>query len=177
MISNKYNFSEFCKSVKLQNQLEIIDLICEEIHSIKLANKKRTGSPRLRDGSKQRAYCENLQKLLFIVMNVSLPDDLEPGFLQDIGPIIARLYQKNRLFKGILKIVAKDIGMRNSATKLRVDLQDVARNSAEPPKDSRPLSSEELLEQGKRGLLASVGPSPKATADAKRMCKELGIKR
>lgn len=109
MISETFNFKDFCNAVKLYNQLEIIDLICNEIHGIKMAHKSKTGSSHLKKGSRENSYCEDLQKLLSTVMNASLPHDLRPYFLHDIGPVIARLSQKNNLFKKIRDKVVNEV--------------------------------------------------------------------
>ncbi len=110
MISEGYNFRAFCKAAKFNNQLEATDLVCDEIQRIKLESKKKTGLRGFKEGSQEKAYYEDLKKLVSILVNTSLPEDLRPGFLQDIFPMVLKLYKTNSLMgKIIKKIVSSNI--------------------------------------------------------------------
>jgi hypothetical protein len=48
----------------------------------------------LRKGSRGREYCENLQKLIFLVVNGSVPSGSTSEFLAAVKPLIQQLLQK-----------------------------------------------------------------------------------
>lgn len=110
MILKLDNLKNFCKKARFNNQLEAIDLVSEEIRALKMANKKNTGIRKLEAGSREEMYYEDLMTLMRILVNTSLPEDLRPGFLQDIFPMVLRLYKTNSLMGKIIKrIVREDI--------------------------------------------------------------------
>jgi stalled ribosome alternative rescue factor ArfA len=108
MISETYNFRDFCKKARFGNQIEAMDLVCDEIQRMKVENKRKTGSREFKNGTKEKAYYEDLQRLLSIVLNASLPLDLKPSFLQDILPFVVNLYKTNALMGEILKEIVRD---------------------------------------------------------------------
>ena len=108
MISESYNFRDFCKKVLFGNQLEAMDLVCDEIQCIKLENKNKTGLRKFKEGSQEKAYYEDLKTLMSVLVNTSLPQDLRPGFLQDIYPMVLRLYKTNSLMGEILKKIVRE---------------------------------------------------------------------
>lgn len=108
MISENYSLQEFCNHVMQRDQMKVMDLICAEIHSVRVNYLRRTGTPDLIEGSKEDLYCEDLQKLLSILMNAALPPKTKSCFLQAIYPLIAKLSQENILLNKILLAIIKD---------------------------------------------------------------------
>lgn len=108
MISETYNFRDFCLISKFNNQPEAIDIVCDEIHALKRANKKNTGERKFREGSREKAYYDDLKTLMSIIVNTSLPKELRSGFLRDMYPLVLKLYRTNALMAKILKEIVRD---------------------------------------------------------------------
>jgi len=65
-----------------------------EISYARRLHREATKDSDFRKGSRGRKYCENLQKLISLVMNGSVPAGSTPEFLTAVKPLIQQLLQK-----------------------------------------------------------------------------------
>ena len=90
-LSPDKNIIEFCYRVEATDPLQVIDLACAEAHYHRQANKRLTGSPSFRSGSKGQRYCEDLKMLVSIFVNGQVPEAASPQYRQAIAPLVRRV--------------------------------------------------------------------------------------
>ncbi len=155
MIAKTNNLKDFCTSARFSNQLEAMDLVCKEAQRIKIENKKRTGFMKIKDGDQDKAYYEDLKVLMVILTNTSLPQDLRPDFLQDIHPLVIRLYRTNVLMGKILREIERD---KLIADTFKFSGEDITLAEDNVGIDFLTLisSREDVEKQSTRGILNSL---------------------
>ncbi len=97
LVSPEYDFEMFCNNTRGEDPLAVIESASGEINSARRLHRKTTTDFDFRKGSKGRAYCENLQKLISLLMNGSVPAGSTPEFLAAVKPLIQQLLQKNEI--------------------------------------------------------------------------------
>ncbi len=94
LLSPEYSLEAFCDAMHGKNPMEVMDAASAEITSARRLNRETTKRSDFRKGSKGREYCDNLQMLLFLLTNGSVPDGAGPSFLTAVKPLIDHLLQK-----------------------------------------------------------------------------------
>lgn len=105
-ISPEYDFQEFCHSMFGKDPNEITSAASAEITYAQRNERKRTGGRSFRIGSRGRAYCDNLQQLIRVIMG-TVPDNTSPTFQTAVRPLADHLLQKWRV-EGLRGWLAKD---------------------------------------------------------------------
>ena len=93
LISPEYELETFCKSVRGNDLLAVMDAISTEIRTAKRLHRETTKDGDFRKGSKGANYCENLRQLLGMLMNSSVPEGRTPEFLWAAKPLVQQLLQ------------------------------------------------------------------------------------
>lgn len=94
LVSPEHDLGAFCKSVAGSDPSALVNAISAEIvlaRHLHCVTAKKADFPK---GSKGREYCENLQRLLWMLMNGSVPDGSTPEFLWTVKPLVQQLLQK-----------------------------------------------------------------------------------
>ncbi|RYG99592.1 MAG: hypothetical protein EON58_03370 [Alphaproteobacteria bacterium] len=92
-VSPSRSLVEFCYHVAGTDPLAVIDAACEEIGLARRLHRAETGQRDFRSGSKGRRYCDQLQHLVFLLMNGQIPRDAPATFRRDVTPLVKRLLQ------------------------------------------------------------------------------------
>lgn len=94
LISPNYNLEEFCSHMHGKDPMAVIETASVEISYARRLHCEATKDTAFRKGSRGRAYCDNLQKLISLVMNGEVPAGSTPEFLNTVKPLIQHLLQK-----------------------------------------------------------------------------------
>jgi hypothetical protein len=94
LVSPEYDLKRFCSHMRGKDFMAVIDAASAEISYARRLHRQTTKTSHFRKGSKGRQYCENLQKLISLLVNGSVPSGSTPDFLNDIKPLILELLQK-----------------------------------------------------------------------------------
>jgi hypothetical protein len=106
LVSPEYNLEKFCNHVR-KDPLAVLDAASEEIFYARRLHREATKDSDFRKGSRGREYCENLQKLISLIMNGSVPTGSTPEFLFAVKPLVQHLLQKWEL--GNLRQIFSDL--------------------------------------------------------------------
>src|SRR3546814_8552165 len=93
-VSPSKSFVEFCYHVVDADPLAAIDAACEEIALARRIHRAETGQRDFRSGSTGRRYCDQLQHLVFLLVNGQIPSDAPATFRRDVTPLVKRLLQR-----------------------------------------------------------------------------------
>lgn len=99
LVSPDYSFEDFCLQMLGKDLLVVMDAAGAEISCARVHHRMTTEAKDFRKGSKGRAYCENLQRLVTLLMNGSIPGDATPNFLFAAKPLVAELLQSSEIGK------------------------------------------------------------------------------
>lgn len=91
LVSPEYNFETFCNHMRGKNPLAIMEAASTEISYARRLNRESTNDSEFRKGSRGWEYCENLQKLISLIMNGSVPAGSSSEFLITVEPLIHQL--------------------------------------------------------------------------------------
>ena len=94
LVSPEYNLEEFCDHMYGKDPLAVIEAASAEISYARRLHREATKNSDFREGSRGRKYCENLQKLISLVMNGSVPEGSTPEFLNAVKPLLKNLLKK-----------------------------------------------------------------------------------
>src|ERR1035438_3050095 len=94
LISPEYDLKAFCNHMLGKDLIEVMDAASTEISSARHNHRETTKDSDFRKGSRGREYCENLQKLISMIVNGSVPPGSTHEFLYDVKPLIQQLLQK-----------------------------------------------------------------------------------
>ena len=94
LVSPEYNFETFCNHMLRKDPLAIMDAASPEITYARRLHREATGESDFREGSNGLKYCENLQKLIFMLTNGKVPANSTPEFLATVEPLVRQLLQK-----------------------------------------------------------------------------------
>jgi hypothetical protein len=87
------NFIEFCYHVADSDPLAAMDAACDEMGWHRRLHRVETNQSDFRTGSKGRRYCDQLQHLVFLLVNGQIPSDAPVTFRRDVTPLVRRLLQ------------------------------------------------------------------------------------
>lgn len=94
LVSPEYDLDAFCHIVRGKDLPAVMRAVSVEISMARLLHRKTTNGRDFRKGSKGDEYCENLQKLLSMLMNGSVPNGSTPEFLWAVKPLVQQLLQE-----------------------------------------------------------------------------------
>lgn len=86
--SPDYNFAAFCRRMIGRDCLAVMDAASAEAALAQRTHRERTGRGTFRTGSRGRQYCDDLQQLISMLMNGSVPPDVSPEFLWAAKPLV-----------------------------------------------------------------------------------------
>jgi len=93
-ISPEYNLNKFCNHMFGKDPLAIMDAASTEISYNRRLYRETTKESDFRKGSKGREYCDDLQKLISLLMNGKVPVGATPDFLAAVKPLVQHLLKK-----------------------------------------------------------------------------------
>jgi hypothetical protein len=97
LISPEFNFELFCYRVLAtdpQDPIAVIDMACNESSRARRLHKKTTKETDFRRGSRGRAYCDDIKRCVFVLVNGNFPSDTKPEFIAAFKPLAMKLLQK-----------------------------------------------------------------------------------
>ena len=94
LVSPEYSFEEFCLRMSGKDPLAVIDAASQEGCYARGIHRHNTKGQDFRKGSRGRMYCEDLQRLVSLLVNGSVPPGATPHFLFAVKPLIVQLLQK-----------------------------------------------------------------------------------
>lgn len=94
LISPDFSLHAFCYSVIYKNPLEILDAASTEIWKARRYHHKRTGRKEFRRGSRGQHYCAELQLLVYILTNGTVPESASEEFRATVKPLIQQLLNR-----------------------------------------------------------------------------------
>jgi hypothetical protein len=93
LISPEYSFERFCHLMLGKDPTAVLDAASAEITYARRNHRETTKDADFRKGSRGRAYCDNLQRLVGLCMG-SIPSDPTPDFLMTVKPLVMNLLQR-----------------------------------------------------------------------------------
>jgi hypothetical protein len=93
LVSPGYSFEEFCSRMFGKDPIAVMDAASAEITYARRNHRETTKDGDFRKGSRGRAYCDDLQRLIGLCMG-SIPSDAPPNFLSTVKPLVMHLLQK-----------------------------------------------------------------------------------
>lgn len=94
LVSPEYDLDKFCSCMLGEDLSAVMDATSSEIGQARLHHRRTTKESDFRKGSRGRAYCENLQRLLSMLMIGSVPEGSTREFLWSVKPLVQQLLQK-----------------------------------------------------------------------------------
>lgn len=94
LVSPEYNLEYFCSHMHGKDPLEVMDCAGAEFGLARRHHRETTTDSEFRNGSRGKVYCDNLQKLIYMLTNGSVPTGSSPEFLVSIKPLILELLKK-----------------------------------------------------------------------------------
>jgi hypothetical protein len=94
LVSPDYNLETFCNHVLGKDPLAIMEAASAEISYAHRLHRETTQKSDFRKGSRGWEYCENLKKLISLLMNGTVPAGATPEFLTVVKPLVQQLLQK-----------------------------------------------------------------------------------
>ena len=90
-ISRNKSLIEFCYRLESLDPIQIAELACAEAYHHRQAHMAATGTRGFRSGSAGRRYCDDLQRLVTILVQGEVPPRTSPEFMASVGPLIRRV--------------------------------------------------------------------------------------
>jgi len=97
LICPEFNFELFCYRVlakEPKNPIEVIDMANQEAWYARRQHRTTTKEDNFRRGSQGRAYCEDLQRMVSVLMNGNFPSSTKPEFKAAIKPLALHLLKR-----------------------------------------------------------------------------------
>ena len=94
LVSPEYNLERFCYHMRGKDPLAVMEAASAEISYARRLHREATKESDFRKGSKGRKYCENLQRIISMLMNGSVPAGSTSEFLITVKPLIQELLQR-----------------------------------------------------------------------------------
>jgi hypothetical protein len=93
VVSPEYSFRDFCQKILGNDPIRVLDLASAEITYTRQNHRDRTKDRDFRKGSRGRAYCDDLQQLISLLMG-SAPETVSAGFFDAVKPLALDLLQR-----------------------------------------------------------------------------------
>ncbi|MCL4466055.1 MAG: hypothetical protein M1389_08510 [Chloroflexi bacterium] len=97
LVSPEYDFAAFCRSMIGKDYMTIIDDACAEATYAPQLHREPSGRSGFRKGSRGREYCDNLQRLVSLLVNGEVPEDATPEFLAGVEPLVQYVLRKREI--------------------------------------------------------------------------------
>lgn len=100
LICSEFNFELFCYRVLAaipQNPLVVIDMANHEAWLARRQHKAKTRDNDFRAGSRGRVYCNDLRRLVFVMVNGNFPSDSTPEFIAALKPLALKLLERYQI--------------------------------------------------------------------------------
>ena len=97
VMSPEFDLRVFCYKVLDKNPGEVTEAASVEINHTTKNHRQKTTHTRLRNGSKGRKYCDDLQCLIRMLMNGQMPSDLDQEFIEAVSPLVKNLLKNWRI--------------------------------------------------------------------------------
>lgn len=94
LVSPEYNLQKFCDHMRGKDPMAVIEAASAEISYARRLHRETTKESDFRKGSRGRDYCENLQQMISMIMNGSVPAGSTSEFLITVKPLILELLQR-----------------------------------------------------------------------------------
>lgn len=93
LLSPSYDLRTFCDCVLGKHPYAVVDAASAELTYARRHHCETTKNSDFRKGSKGKEYCDNLQRLINLIMHGSVPDGTSDKFLQTVKPLMDQLLQ------------------------------------------------------------------------------------
>jgi len=104
IVSPEYSFRDFCQQILGNDPIRVLDLASAEITYTRQNHRDRTRDRDFRKGSRGRAYCDDLQQLISLLMG-SAPETVSAGFFDAVMPLALDLLQRWEVL-GLRELIA-----------------------------------------------------------------------
>jgi hypothetical protein len=94
LVSPEYSLETFCYRMLGREPLSVMEAASAEITYARLLHRESTKNSNFRKGSRGWEYCEDLQRLVYLLMNGTLPSNTTLEFLAAVKPLVQQLLQK-----------------------------------------------------------------------------------
>jgi hypothetical protein len=94
LVSPEYDFELFCHQMHGKDPVEVMDAAGTEIGYARRIHRQTTNDSDFRKGSRGRAYCDNLQRLIVLLLNGELPSDSTAEFVVAVKPLVQHLLKR-----------------------------------------------------------------------------------
>lgn len=94
LVSPEYDLETFCNRMRGKDPLSVMEAASAEISYARRLHREAAKESDFRKGSRGRRYCENLQKLISMLMNGSVPAGSTSEFLITVKPLVQELLQR-----------------------------------------------------------------------------------
>lgn len=100
LICDEFNFELFCYRVLAKepnDPMEVIDIANHEAWLARRQHKATTKETDFRAGSRGRVYCDDLQRMVSVLMNGTFPSSTTPEFKAAIKPLALHLLKRYKI--------------------------------------------------------------------------------
>lgn len=97
LVSPEYNFHDFCRCMFGKDPSQVMDAASAEITYARRNHREKTKDRDFRKGSRGRAYCDDLQQLIRLFFNLSVPGNVTPEFVDAVRPLALDLLRRWRI--------------------------------------------------------------------------------
>lgn len=97
VISPEFDLRVFCYQIMDKDPLEVSQAASTEINYALHNHRAQTKQTNFRKNSKGRQYCDDLQKLIHMLMDGKLPSNADQKFIEAVAPLIKNLLLKWRI--------------------------------------------------------------------------------
>lgn len=97
LISPEFNFELFCYRVlatEPKDPIAVIDMANQEAWLARRKHQATTKEDDFRRGSRGRVYCEDLARMVSVLMNGNFPSSTKPEFKAAIKPLALHLLKR-----------------------------------------------------------------------------------
>lgn len=94
LVSPEYSLQIFCYHMLGHDPLYVMEAASAEITYARILHRDSTKDLNFRKGSQGQKYCDELQHLIYLLMNGTVPSEATPDFLAATKPLVRHLLEK-----------------------------------------------------------------------------------
>ena len=94
LVSPEYSLQIFCYHMLGHSPLHIMETASAEITYARILHRSPMKKSNFRKGSQGRKYCDDLQHLISLLMNGTVPSEATPEFLAAVKPLARQLLEE-----------------------------------------------------------------------------------
>jgi hypothetical protein len=94
LVSPEHSLETFCYRMLGNDPASVMEAASAEITCARRLHRESTKDSNFRKGSRGQEYCEDLQDLISLLMNGTVPSRATPEFLAAVRPLVQHLLQK-----------------------------------------------------------------------------------